>query len=241
MSTSSKEYQQRHQAELRRLLIESAIFTVPLLLGLAQMSGVAPFLPGWLANPWLQWALATPVQFHAGALFYRGAWKVGKHGATDMNTLIAVGTSAAYFASAAFLLLPDLGMTAMINGRMAVYFDTSATIVTLILFGRLLEARAKGRASDAIRALAGLQPKRAQVIRDGRERDLPIDDVRVGDFVLVSGDHLVEFGLLAGQHRHGRPGVREGLSDGPPDAPGPPGDERDATVEPERVRAHGQR
>ena len=102
-----------------------------------------------------------------------------------MNTLIAVGTSAAYFASAAFLLLPDLGMTAMVNGRMAVYFDTSATIVTLILLGRFLEARARSHTSDAIKALIGLQPRTARVVRDGVEADLPIEQVVVGDGIVV--------------------------------------------------------
>ncbi len=195
-NTGAGTYQQRHQAELRRLLLESLIFTVPLLLGLAQMT-VAPFLPSWISNPWLQLVLATPVQFHAGALFYRGAWKVGKHGGTDMNTLIAVGTSAAYFYSAAALLLPDFFMSAMVNGVMAMYFDTSATIITLILLGRFLESRARSHTSDAIKALVGLQPRTARIVRDGVEADLPIEQVLVGDGVVVRpGERIAVDGLV---------------------------------------------
>ncbi|MFM8552084.1 MAG: copper-translocating P-type ATPase, partial [Nitrospiraceae bacterium] len=132
---------------------------------------------------WLQWLLATPVQFWAGWQFYRGAFAAARHGSTDMNTLIAVGTSAAYGYSVAATLAPDLfaagGLTA------SVYFDTSVSIVTLIQFGRLLEARAKGRASEAIKKLAGLQPKEARVIRAGREMDLPIEAVQIGDRGIV--------------------------------------------------------
>ncbi|MGH7255336.1 MAG: heavy metal translocating P-type ATPase, partial [Nitrospirales bacterium] len=132
---------------------------------------------------WIQWALTTPVQFWAGWQFYRGAFAVARRGSSDMNTLIAVGTSAAYFYSIAAILVPNVFAA---GGRApAVYFDTAAAIVTLILFGRVLETRAKGRASAAIRKLVGLQPRQARLVRDGTEVDVPVDSVKVGDVLLV--------------------------------------------------------
>jgi Cu+-exporting ATPase len=111
------------------------------------------------------WLLATPVQFWAGWQFYRGAWAAARHGTTDMNTLIAVGTSAAYVYSAVATRAPGLLEAGGIEPNS--YFDTSAAIITLILFGRLMESRAKGRASEAIRRLIGLQARYARVVRDG--------------------------------------------------------------------------
>jgi Cu+-exporting ATPase len=173
-----------HRDASRALLgqvIASAALTVPIMvLGMAEHLS----LPiSQTASVWAQWLLATPIQFWTGWRFYKGALVVARHGSTDMNTLIAVGTSAAYLYSAAAVLAP--GLFAAAGQAPAVYFDTSASIITLILFGRLLEARAKGRASEAIRKLAGLQPRRALVIRNGREQDLPIDEVKIGDLVLV--------------------------------------------------------
>jgi Cu+-exporting ATPase len=179
-------FQQRHLADTRRRLIVAAVLTIPLLLALAQMT-VAPFLPEVFSSPWLQLAFATPVQFYAGWPFYKGAWKVLRHRATDMNTLIAVGTSAAYFYSLAAILFPGFFHAVGIGmeGELPLYFDTAAVIITLILLGRFLEARARSHTSDAIRRLIGLAPRTARVIRDGTERDLPIEEVRRGDLVLV--------------------------------------------------------
>ena len=178
-------WQERHLVDTRRRLVVSGLLTVPLLLGLAKMT-IAPFLPDLLANPWLQLALATPVQVYGGAPFYRGAWKVGRHGATDMNTLIAIGTTAAYVYSLAAMLAPGFFAAVVGAGQaLPVYFDTSATIITLILLGRYLEARARSHTSDAIRRLIGLQPRTARVIRAGSEQDLPIEAVVVGDQVVV--------------------------------------------------------
>ncbi len=132
---------------------------------------------------WTQFALATPIQFWAGWQFYRGAWAVARHGSSDMNTLIALGTSAAYGYSVVATMAPDWLEAGGVTP--AVYFDTSAAIITLILFGRLMETRAKGRASAAIRALARLQPRTARVSRNGREEDLPIEQVQVGDLVIL--------------------------------------------------------
>src|SRR5439155_2976974 len=178
-TASDTGYQRRHLVDLRRRLLIAAALTVPLLLGLARMT-VAPFLPAILSEPLLQLALATPVQFWAGWPFYRGAWKVLRHGSTDMNTLIAVGTSAAYLANLAAILFPDFFLAAGAGAAAAsttppLYFDTAATIVTLILLGRYLEARARSQTSDAIRALVRLQPRTARIRRDGVERDAPVD------------------------------------------------------------------
>ena len=131
----------------------------------------------------LQWLLATPIQFWAGWQFYQSAWAAAKHKTTDMNTLIAMGTTAAYGYSVVAILKP--GMFAAAGVVPAVYFDTAAAIIVLILFGRRLEARAKGKTSEAITKLIGLQPKQARVIRKGEEHDIPIETVRVGDIVVV--------------------------------------------------------
>ena len=142
-----------------------------------------PWVPGILRNPLLLWALATPVQFIMGIQFYKGAWGALKHGSADMNTLVAVGTSAAYFYSVAAAIAPSYFRGAGVHPD--VYFDTSAMIIVLILFGRTLEARAKGRTSEAIRKLMGLRPATARVTRDGVDIDIPVEDVVVGDILLV--------------------------------------------------------
>ena len=154
--------------------------------------------------------LATPVQFWAGWQFYRGAWQVGKHRSTDMNTLIAVGTSAAYFYSIVATLWPGIIETA--PGVSAdVYFDTAAVIVGLILLGRWLEARAKGQTSAAIKRLMGLRAKTARVVRDGEELDIPIEDVAAGDIVIVRpGEKIPVDGVVV----EGRSSVDESMLTG---------------------------
>jgi Cu+-exporting ATPase len=205
-------FQQRHLADTRRRLIVAAVFTVPLLLGLASMT-VAPFLPSFFANPILQLILATPVQFYAGWTFYRGAWKVARHRASDMNTLIAVGTSAAYFYSVASILAPGFFRAAGIGSQAMppLYFDTSAAIITLILLGRFLEARARSHTSDAIKKLVGLAPRTARVVRDGAEQDLPIEEVVRGDVVIVRPGEKIP---VDGTVRDGRSAVDESLITG---------------------------
>jgi Cu+-exporting ATPase len=194
----------------RALMVQcsvAAALTVPIMvLGMAGHLGI-PI--SQTASFWTQWLLATPIQFWAGRRFYKGAIAVARHGSTDMNTLIAVGTSAAYLYSVAAVLAPEF--FAATGQTPAVYFDTSASIITLILFGRLLEARARGRASEAIRALAGLQPKRARIIRNGRESDLPIEDVRVGDLVIVRPGEKVP---VDGVVRQGASAVDESMITG---------------------------
>ncbi|HEY5472258.1 MAG TPA: heavy metal translocating P-type ATPase, partial [Candidatus Limnocylindrales bacterium] len=170
-----------HAAKLRRKLIFSLILGLIIFVG--SFPELFPFVPSFLTNRYLLWALATPVQFWAGWQFYKGAWGSLKHGAADMNTLIAVGTSAAYLYSIAATVYPAAFEAA---GQMpATYFDTSAVIIGLILLGRYLEARAKGQTSEAIRKLMGLQARSARVVRDGAEMDVPVELVVPGDVVIV--------------------------------------------------------
>ena len=203
----------RHAADLRRRFLVSTALTIPLILGLARMT-VAPGLPEILVNPWFQLALATPVQFWAGSIFYVGAFKAIRHKATDMNTLIAVGTSAAYFYSLATILFPAFFVAAglgMDGEALPMYFDTSAAIITLIVLGRYLEARARSHTSDAIRRLINLAPRTARVIRGGAEIDVAIAEVRVGDLVRVRpGETIAVDGVVT----EGASGVDESMITG---------------------------
>jgi len=165
----------------------------------AAVLGIAIFTLSWMptftGKLYLLWALATPVQFWAGWRFYRGAWGAIKHRTADMNTLIAVGTSAAYVYSMVAVLFPSLFVARGLEPH--VYFDTAAVIIALILLGRFLEARARGQTSDAIKKLIGMQPKTALAIRDGKESEIPIEDVQVGDFILVRpGERVPVDGII---------------------------------------------
>jgi P-type Cu+ transporter len=185
--TERDEAAARRVAGLRRRLLVSGLLVIPLLGGLARMT-IAPWLPAFLTNPLFQLTLATPVQFWSGWGFYAGAVKALRHKAADMNTLIAVGTSAAYGYSVATILVPSFFRAAglgMNGADLPMYFDTSAAIVTLILLGRFLEARARSHTSDAIRRLINLAPRTARIVRDGVELDVPVAEVRVGDLVRV--------------------------------------------------------
>ncbi len=178
-----KEARERELALLRRKLIISAALAALIMLGSLQdmipSLTVIPRRTMWFALL----ALATPVQFWAGRHFYQNAWASLRHASTNMNTLVVVGTTAAYAYSAAITFFPAFFGT---HGEHAgVYFDTAATIITLILFGKYLEARAKSRAGEAIKKLMGLQPRTARVIRDGGETDIPIDEVEAGDRIVV--------------------------------------------------------
>src|SRR6266542_3968402 len=146
--------------------------------------------------------LATPVQFWAGAGFYRPAWAAARHGTTNMNTLVVVGTLTAYLYSAFLTLFPSVAHGLGLPRE--VYFDTSAAIIALILMGRWLEARAKGRTSEAIKRLMGLQAKTARVVRDGADVDVPIEQVRPGEKVpvdgeIVEGASTVDESMLTGE------------------------------------------
>jgi Cu+-exporting ATPase len=166
---------EREVAHQRRLLWIGVALTVPIFL-----ISMGMMLDLFMPPPWINWllfALATPVQFYVGGQYYVGGYKALRNGSANMDVLIAMGSSAAYFYSVAVLLFPQTGST--------VFFETSALIITLIRVGKYLEAVAKGRTSSAIKALMGLRPKTARVIREGQEIDIPIEEVRVGDTVLV--------------------------------------------------------
>ncbi len=171
-------------------------FLVALPVGVAMMAAMylpLPFDHTVLYLPML--LLATPIQFWAGAGFYRTAWAAARHGTTDMNTLVAVGTSAAYLYSAFVTLWPGLANAWALP--IHVYYETAVIIIALILMGRWLEARARSQTSAAIVALMGLRPKTARVIRDGGEQDIPIDDLVAGDRVRVRpGEKLPVDGVV---------------------------------------------
>jgi len=157
----------------------------------------------------LMFLLATPVQFWAGWQFYRGAWAAGRHGSTNMNTLVAVGTTAAYGYSVFVTFSP--GIVARLGLQAAVYYESAVIIVALILLGRYLEARAKGQTSAAITKLLGLAPKTARVIRDGQEFALPLEQVVAGDLLRVRpGDKIPVDGVVT----EGRSAVDESMLTG---------------------------
>ena len=173
-------------AGLKRSVAIAAAFTVPLVLVAmvrmipgprAEMLGLL-IEPGWMA---IEWALATPVMFYAGRRFFRHGWAELRQISPGMNALVMLGASAAYFYSVLALLAPSMFPA----GTATAYFEASGVIVTLILLGRYLEAVARGRTSDAIRKLMHLQAKTARVMRDGVEIEVPIDEVVLGDTVLV--------------------------------------------------------
>ena len=186
-----KEYQrQKHQ------FIIALILTIPVAI-LAMGGHLIPALKSTFDAPWRAWTeliLTTPVLFWAGREFFTGAWASAKHRAADMNTLIAIGTFSAYAYSVVVTIAPQLvtgaahissGTGAMEMNTAGVYFEAAAVIVTLILMGNVLQARANSQAGNAIKALMGLQPRTARVERDGIEQDIPISEVIVGDIVLV--------------------------------------------------------
>ncbi len=184
-------------------------FALPLFL--FSMARDAGLLGHWAhaawAN-WLMWALATPVQFYVGWDYYVGGFKALRNGAANMDVLIAMGSSAAYFYSLPVTVALTLGTTALGEH---VYFETAAVIITLIKLGKLLEARAKGQTSAAIKKLMGLRARTARVVRDGQEIDIPVEQVRVGDLVLVRpGEKIPVDGVVV----EGRSAVDESMLTG---------------------------
>ncbi|MGZ0876242.1 heavy metal translocating P-type ATPase [Priestia megaterium] len=161
----------------------SFILSVPLLWAMVSHFTFTSFipLPHMLMNPWVQLALATPVQFVVGKQFYVGAFKALRNKSANMDVLVALGTSAAYFYSLYFSL-KSLGSSAHTN---QLYYETSAILITLILLGKLFEANAKGRSSEAIKKMMGLQAKTAVVIRDGAEVEIPVEEVQKGEVIFI--------------------------------------------------------
>ena len=185
--------------DLRNRLLFAGTGAILLLLGTFDVFPWVSNLMGRSYYPFLLWALATPVQFWAGSTFYTSGLGALRHRTSNMHTLIALGTTVAYGYSAAVVLLHAFSPEVLAdNGIEAkVYFDTAAIIVALILLGRFLEAGARGRTSEAIRRLIGLRPTSARVVRDGNEIDIPVDQVVIGDTVLVRpGEKIPVDGLV---------------------------------------------
>ncbi|HMH53923.1 MAG TPA: heavy metal translocating P-type ATPase [Candidatus Acidoferrum sp.] len=170
----------REERRTRVRFLAGAVLSVAILIG--SMTDVFPWAPAWLANPWTLLVLATPVQFWVGWPFHRGFLHDLRYRSASMATLVSIGTNAAYVFSLAVTVAPEAfhGL-----GHAMTYYDVSAVVITLVVLGRWLEARARGRTSDAIRRLVSLAPRTARVLRDGAEIDVPTEDVRVDDLVRI--------------------------------------------------------
>lgn len=194
---------QREIDQQRHYLTVGLIFTVPLFL--LSMGRDLGLLPMWSHSQWMNWlmfAMATPVQFYVGWQYYVGAYKSLRNRSANMDVLIAMGSSAAYFYSIPITL-------GLLSGH--VYFETAAVIITLIKLGKYLEARAKGRTSEALKKLMGLRARSARVIRAGQELEISVDDVQVGDLVLVRpGEKIPVDGVVVS----GRSAVDESMLTG---------------------------
>jgi len=180
--------------EIRRLrtkLVVGAILSASVLIG--SMPEIFPWAPAWLGNRWLLWALTTPVQFWVGGQFHRAFLRELRHRSGSMSTLVSIGTSAAYFFSAAVTVWPHAFMAA---GGMP-YFEASALLMTFLVLGRWLEARARGGTSEAIRRLLALQPRTARRLEGSAEHDVPIDQVVPGDLLRVRpGERVAADGVV---------------------------------------------
>jgi Cu+-exporting ATPase len=185
------------QAEIKnqtRKFIVGFIFALPLFV--FSMSRDFGILGSWSHAAWVNWlfwALATPVQFYTGSDYYKGGWKSLKNKSANMDVLVAMGSSVAYFYSLAVIVFPALGAH--------VYFETSAVIITLIKLGKMLESRTKGRTGGAIRKLIGLKPKTATILEDNNEKEVPLAGVKVGDTIIVRpGERIPVDGLVLDGH-----------------------------------------
>ncbi len=180
------------RARQREIRLQVTRFVLAAFLSLPLIWMMMAEAAGWhqfMISPWIQLALATPVQFVAGWQFYRGACHALKTGGANMDVLVALGTSTAYFYS----------LAAVIMGWKTLYFESAAVVITLILLGKLLEAVARGKTSEAIKKLMGLRAETARIIRDGREEDVPVEEVEVGDLVLVRpGERIPVDGVIIG-------------------------------------------
>jgi P-type Cu+ transporter len=179
-----QERQAEHRKLARRVWVSGVISAILVMGSLPAMTGLPiPFIPMWLHHPWLQIVLTAPVLFWAGISFFINAWKALKRHTATMDTLVAVGTGTAYLYSLFPTFVPQWFTAQGLNPE--VYFEAASVIIALLLLGRLLENRAKGQTSEAIRKLMGLQAKTARVIRNGREVDVPIAEVVLGDVIFV--------------------------------------------------------
>jgi len=194
----------------KRKFIFSVILTIPLFWTMVAHFEFLSFIymPAILMNPWLQLALATPVQFIVGAQFYKGAFNSLRNKSANMDVLIALGTSAAYFYS---LYLSFEWMNAGSVGSPELYYEAAAVIITLVVLGKLFEVRATGKTSEAIQKLLGLQAKTARVLRDGVEVELPIEQVISGDTIIVKPGEKIP---VDGEIIEGRSAIDESMITG---------------------------
>ncbi len=188
-----KEVREKDIRILKYKLIVGILLSIPIFLG--SFPEFFPWIPKILNNNLVLLILTTPVQFWVGWQFYKGAWFALKNYTSDMNTLIAIGTSAAYFYSLTVTIFPNYFTNS------GIYFDTAAVIITLIILGRYLEAIARGRTSEAIKKLIGLQPKTATILRNGKEIKIPVDEVIPGDIVIIKpGEKIPVDGVVIDGH-----------------------------------------
>ncbi|MDS9996129.1 copper-exporting P-type ATPase CopA [Bacillus atrophaeus] len=201
--------QKKEQRKQTVRLIFSAILSFPLLWAMVSHFSFTSFIwvPDIFMNPWMQFALATPVQFAIGWPFYTGAYKALRNKSANMDVLVALGTTAAYVYSL-YLTIQSLGAHGHTDG---LYYETSAILLTLILLGKRFEAKAKGRSSDAIKKLMKLQAKTATVVREGQEQIIPIEDVMTGDLVYVKPGERIP---VDGEVTEGRSAVDESMITG---------------------------
>lgn len=208
---AERESRERRYRILKRRVIFSAIGSILIMAGsMHRMIPGFPQIDDTLMR-FILFLLTTPIMLWAGSEFFRGAWSTLKHKTADMNTLVAVGTGTAYLYSTAITFFPSL--LSFEGAALHVYYDTAVMIITLILFGRLLEARAKGKTSEAIRRLMGLKPRTARVVRNGIEKDIPIEEVVVGDHIVVRPGEKIP---VDGKIVEGRSGVDESMITGEP-------------------------
>jgi len=180
------------QRALRRRFVAGAILTAPVVIG--SMPEIFPWAPAALRNPWLLLVLSAPVQWWVGASLHRGFLHDLRYRSASMSTLVSIGTGAAWLFSLAVTLWPHAFMDL---GAMT-YYETSAVVITLVVLGRWLEARVRGRTSEAIRRLVRLAPRTARMLRDGAEIDVPTADVIVGDLVRIRpGERVPVDGVVA--------------------------------------------
>ena len=183
-SKAFEEEEQIRAADLKALWTKFLVsITLGVIIFLGSFPMWFPWLPSFLNNNYVLMLLAAPVEFWAGLTFHKAALASLRHKTTDMNTLISLGTLVAFTYSAVITVFPQAGMVE--GGMVMVYYDTAAIIIALIILGRYLEARAKGRAGAAIKKLIGLQAKTAHIIRDGTEREVALEDINPGDIILV--------------------------------------------------------
>lgn len=203
------DFRQKEIERQQGKFIFSMLLSFPLLWAMVSHFSFTSFiyLPEAFMNPWVQFALATPVQFIVGKQFYVGAFKALRNKSANMDVLVALGTSAAYFYSL-YLSFESLGS----NVHMVdLYYETSAILITLIILGKLFEAKAKGRSSEAIKKLMGLQAKTATVVRNGQEIELPLEEVITGDILYIKPGEKVP---VDGEILDGRSAIDESMLTG---------------------------